>query len=99
MPEFADFMKHVLAKDKVSEEELIRGIRFMVAAEFEAVQVYQQLAEATDNKLAKKVLLEIADEEKIHAGEFLELLFELAPEERTWYQKGSKEVQDLKKKK
>jgi rubrerythrin len=37
----------------------------MVAAEFEAVQVqlYMQLAESTDNKLAKEVLKDIADEE------------------------------------
>lgn len=99
MPEFTDYMRHVLSKSKVSDEELIRGIRFMVAAEYEAIQMYQQLAEATDNKLAKKVLLEIADEEKVHAGEFLELLYELAPEERAHYKEGSSEVQAAKRKK
>jgi len=37
---------------KLGDEELIRAIRFMVAAEYEAVQLYMQLAESTDNKLA-----------------------------------------------
>jgi rubrerythrin len=40
---------------KLSNEELIRAIRFMVAAEYEAVQLYMQLAESTDNKLAQAV--------------------------------------------
>lgn len=97
MPEFGDFMKHVLNKSKVSDEELTKGIRFMMAAEFEAVQMYQQLADATDNPLAKKVLLEIADEEKIHAGEFLQLLYELDPEEEGFYVEGAREVLGLKK--
>lgn len=49
---------------KLTKEELIRAIRFMVAAEYEAIQLYMQLAEATDNKLAIEVLREIADEER-----------------------------------
>lgn len=43
---------------------------FMVAAEYEAIQLYMQLAESTDNKLAVEVLKDIADEERVHAGEF-----------------------------
>jgi rubrerythrin len=61
------------------EAELIRAIRFMVAAEYEAIQLYMQLAKSTDNKLAIEVLKDIADEERVHAGEFLQLLYELAP--------------------
>jgi rubrerythrin len=80
---------------KLSDEELIRAIRFMVAAEYEAVQLYMQLAESTDNKLAQAVLTEIADEEIVHAGEFLRLLKELAPDEEELYQKGAEEVEEL----
>jgi rubrerythrin len=80
---------------KLSDEELIRAIRFMVAAEYEAVQLYMQLAESTDNKLAQAVLTEIADEEIVHAGEFLRLLKELAPDEEELYQKGAGEVEEL----
>jgi rubrerythrin len=65
----------------------------MVTAEYEAVQLYMQLAESTDNKLAVEVLKDIADEERIHAGEFLRLLSELAPDEDKLYVKGAKEVE------
>jgi len=72
----------VLKKNrKLTNEELIRSIRFMISAEYEAIQLYMQLAESTDNKLAQEVLKDIADEERVHAGEFLRLLKELAPDE------------------
>ena len=88
-----------LAKDrKLTDAELIREIRFMVAAEYEATQLYMQLAESTDNILAKKVLKDIADEEIVHAGEFLRLLYELAPDEKKLYAEGANEVEEFIKK-
>jgi rubrerythrin len=66
----------------------------MVAAEYEAIQLYMQLAESTDNKLAIEVLKDIADEERVHAGEFLRLLHELAPDERKFYAEGAEEVEE-----
>ena len=57
-----------------------------------------QLAESTDNKLAVKVLKDIADEERVHVGEFLRLLSELAPDEKKFYAQGAKEVEaEIKK--
>jgi rubrerythrin len=66
----------------------------MIAAEYEAIQLYMQLAESTDNALAVDVLTDIADEERIHAGEFLRLLKELAPDEERLYAEGEKEVEE-----
>ena len=40
-----------------------------------------QLTESTDNKLATAVLIDIANEERVHDGEFLRLLYELSPDE------------------
>jgi rubrerythrin len=60
--------------------------------------MYMQLAESTDNKLAVEVLKDIADEERVHAGEFLRLLHELAPDEKKLYAEGAKEVEDEIKK-
>jgi rubrerythrin len=57
-----------------------------------------QLAASTDNKLAVKVLKSVADEERVHVGEFLRLLNELAPDEEKLYTKGAKEVEDMIKK-
>ncbi len=94
MPDFGHPFSGLQHDRKLTDTELVRAIRFMVAAEYEAIQLYQQLAESTDNKLAQQVLLDIADEEKVHAGEFLRLLKELDPEEENFYQMGAKEVEE-----
>jgi rubrerythrin len=94
MPEFGNPFSGLAADRKLSDEELIRAIRFMISAEYEAVQLYMQLAESTDNKLAQDVLKDIADEERVHAGEFLRLLKELAPDEEKFYDEGAKEVEE-----
>ena len=93
MPAFGSPFSGLANDRKLTDEELIRAIRFMVAAEYEAIQLYKQLAESTDNKLAVGVLKDIADEERVHAGEFLRLLRELAPDEEKFYAKGAKEVE------
>lgn len=98
MPAFGSPFSGLANDRKLTDEELVRAIRFMVAAEYEAVQLYTQLAESTDNKLAVQVLKEIADEELVHAGEFLRLLHELAPNEEKSYAKGAKEVEEKVKK-
>lgn len=94
MPEFGNPLSGLANNRKITEAELIRAIRFMVAAEYEAVQLYMQLAESTDNKLAIEVLTDIADEERVHAGEFLRLLKELAPDEEKFYAEGAEEVEE-----
>jgi|SRR5664280_1274033 len=100
MPEFGSPFSGLANDRMLTNEELIRAIRFMVAAEYEAIQLYMQLAESTDNKLAVEVLKDIADEERVHAGEFLRLLHALATDEKKFYAKGAKEVDaEIKKKK
>ncbi len=97
MPDFGSSFSGLANDRKLTKAELIRAIRFMVAAEYEAVQLYMQLAESTDDQLAIKVLKDIADEERVHAGEFLRLLKELAPDEEQFYAKGAKEVEEIMK--
>lgn len=98
MPEFSTNFSGMKASRKLTDEELKRAIRFDIAAEYEAAQLYLQLAESTDNKLAIAVLQDIAEEELVHAGEFLRLLHELAPDEKQHYEKGAKEVEEMIKK-
>jgi rubrerythrin len=98
MPEFRSPFAGLANDRKLTHEELVRAIRFMVAAEYEAVQLYMQLSESTDNVLAVKVLKDIANEERVHAGEFLRLLRELAPDEEGFYAGGAKEVEKVIKK-
>ena len=94
MPDFGSPFAGLAKGQKITDAELIRAIRFMIAAEYEAIQLYMQLAESTDNKLAIEVLKDIADEERVHAGEFLRLLKELDPDEEKFYNEGAEEVEE-----
>jgi len=95
MPEFGNPFSGLAKDRKLTDAELVRAIRFLISAEYEAIQLYVQLAESIENKLTKDVLIDIADEERVHAGEFLRLLYELAPDEKKLYADGEKEVQEL----
>jgi len=95
MPEFGNPFSGLAKDRKLTNAELVRAIRFMISAEYEAVQLYIQLAESIDNQLAIDVLRDIADEERVHAGEFLRLLHELAPDEKKLYDEGADEVQEM----
>jgi rubrerythrin len=98
MPEFGSPFSGLAADRKLTTAELVRAIRFMVAAEYEAVQLYMQLAESTDDELSQEVLKDIADEERVHAGEFLRLLKHLAPDEEKFYDEGAEEVKQMMEK-
>ncbi|QSH41665.1 rubrerythrin [Lentisphaerota bacterium] len=95
MPEFCNPFSVLHSDRKLTNGELTRAIRFMVAAEYEAIQLYLQVAESTDNRLAHDVLVDIANEEKVHAGEFLRLLKELNPDEQRHYDDGASEVEEI----
>jgi rubrerythrin len=95
MPDFGSPFSGLAYDRKLTHEELVRAIRFMVAAEYEAVQLYMQLAESIDDELAIEVLKDIADEERVHAGEFLRLLRHLEPDEEKFYAEGAEEVEEF----
>jgi len=80
---------------KLTKEELIRAIRLNIAAEHEAIHLYMAHAEATDHPLAKEVLIDVANEEREHAGEFMQLLEILAGDEADWIAHGREEVLEL----
>ena len=90
MPEFTNAFSGLKENRKLTHDELVRAIRFMIAAEYEAIQ----LAESIDHKLAQEVLLDISNEEKEHAGEFLRLLQVLAPDEQGFYDEGMGETNE-----
>lgn len=95
MPDFGTALSGLASDRKLTHPELVRAIRFMIAAEYEAVQLYLQLAESTDEEVAIAVLKDIANEELVHAGEFLRLLHELAPHENALYVQGAAEVEEI----
>ena len=67
---------------KVKKEEIDREIlRAGIIAELDAVNLYEQLAAMAENEGIKKILLDIAKEEKTHVGEFQALLLKLDKEQ------------------
>lgn len=92
MPQFADPFPGVVPGRKMTAAELVRAIRMNLAAEEEAVHQYEAHADATDNELAKAVLHDIANEERVHAGEFQRLINILAPDEEGFLAQGAMEV-------
>ena len=95
MPEFTNPFSGVIPARKLTDSELARALRLDLAAVEEAVHVYEAHADATDNKLARKVLLDIANEERVHAGEFQRLLNLLLKDEEKFLAEGADEVNEM----
>lgn len=82
--------------EKVKKKDLDKEIlRLGMIAELDAVSLYEQLAANTANRNLKKILLDIAKEEKTHVGEFQALLLKLDKEQVKELKKGKKEVKEL----
>lgn len=82
--------------EKIKKEDLDKEIlRIAIIAELDAVNLYEQMASLTENKYLKKLLLDIAREEKTHVGEFQTLLLKLDEEQVRELEKGKKEVEEL----
>lgn len=82
--------------EKIKKEDLDREIlRVGIIAELDAVNLYEQMAAMTENEHIKKVLLEIAKEEKTHVGEFQALLLNKDSEQVKELEEGKKEVEEL----
>lgn len=95
MPEFVNPFSGATPDRKLTFNELIRAIRLNIAAEHEAIHLYQAHADATDNELAAAVLRDIADEEREHVGEFQRLLGILLDDEDELLADGAEEVNEL----
>jgi rubrerythrin len=82
--------------EKVPKKNLDREIlRVAVIAELDAISLYEQLAAATDNKDIKKILLDVAKEEKTHVGEFQTLLLKEDKQQVEELEKGKEEVEEI----
>lgn len=96
MGAFADPFYGNVPDRKMSVTELVRALRLNVAAEEEATALYEAHADATDNPVARKVLLDVANEERVHVGEFTRLIDILTKgEEQAWINNGYAEVDEM----
>jgi len=96
MPDFLNPFSGMIPNKKMSQEELIRAIRLDIAAEHEAVHAYMAHADATSNTFAKKILIDIANDERVHVGVLTHLLNTITKGEECMFQKkGAKEVKKI----
>lgn len=82
---------------KLTDNEIARALRLSISAELDAVHTYELIADAVKDKKVQAVMKSVADEEKIHAGEFEHLLKEFDPTYEESLKKGKSEVNKLTK--
>jgi rubrerythrin len=80
-----------IAKENIDKEILRAGI----IAELDAINLYEQMAALTENENIRKILLDIAKEEKTHVGEFQTLLLMEDKEQEKELEEGKKEVKEI----
>lgn len=84
-----------LQLEKVKKEDVEKEIlRAGLMAELDAISLYEQLAAMTRKEEIRKVLLDIAREEKTHVGEFQALLLQEDPEQAEELRAGEREVRE-----
>ena len=82
--------------ERIKKENLDKEIlRAGIIAELDAINLYEQMAAMTENADIKRILLDIAKEEKTHVGEFQALLLARDKEQEKELQEGKKEVKEL----
>ena len=96
MPEFLNPFTGRVPERKLGKEELVRALRLDLAAEHEAVHLYLAHADACDDPLAEAVLRDIADEERVHIGEFQRLILILTGNEQQLNDAGAQEVEQMR---
>ena len=92
MPDFNTIQNVYSPERKLTSTEILRAIKFSIAAEYEAIQLDQQIMENTNNKNVIKALAEITEDEKKHVGGLNKLLEILSPEDNKIYQMGAEEI-------
>lgn len=80
---------------KMSNAELMQALRIDIAGELEAIFLYDAHYHATDDPVAKAVLADIRDEEKVHVGELITLMRHLDPKEAELFFEGESEVNEM----
>jgi rubrerythrin len=84
--------------NRIKKESLDREIlRSAMIAELDAISLYEQMADMTQNRNIRKLLLDVAKEEKTHVGEFQALLLKEDKEQEKELKEGKKEVEALMK--
>ncbi len=82
--------------DRIKKEGLDKEIlRAAIIAELDAINLYEQMADMTQDTNVKKLLLGVAREEKTHVGEFQTFLLSKDPQQKSELKEGEKEIEEL----
>lgn len=85
-----------LPNEKSDEKDTDNQIlRTVIIAENDAINLYEQMSATAKDPVVRKMLREIAKEEKHHVGEALELLMKHDPEQGPANQEGKEEVEKM----
>jgi rubrerythrin len=88
--------KMPIALERTKKEDLDKEIlRTAIIAELDAINLYEQMADGTRNRDIRKLLLDVAREEKAHVGEFQTLLLREDQQQINELDEGKKEVKRL----
>jgi rubrerythrin len=80
---------------KMSKEDINKEmLRAALIAELDAINLYEQMAGMTENDEVRRVLLDVAKEEKTHIGEFQTLLLRMDKEQVEELEAGREEVDE-----
>jgi len=71
-------------------------MRTAIIAELDAINLYEQMASLALDEILKKILLEVAREEKTHVGEFQAMLLQTDKEQEMELISGKAEVDELR---
>ena len=79
----------------LTNRELARAIRLSITAEHDAVHLYELIADTTTNTFVRKVMQDVANEEKVHVGEFEKLLSVIDVQDTEYVEEGKTEVEEM----
>ena len=83
---------------KKGKERDLQIARVSMIAELDAANLYEKLALLSTNKDIANVLKDVANEEKVHAGEFEYFIEQLDPEWENLEDEGEEEAEEKSKK-
>ena len=73
----------------------LQMLRLAITAELDAVNLYESMARMTTNRDLRDVLLDVAREEKVHVGEFEELLEDFDEDFEDAREEGEEEIENM----
>lgn len=93
--DFSEINSLIQPGRSLTNRELARAIRLAISAEHDAVHLYELVADTTTNTFVRKIMQDVANEEKVHVGEFEKLLSVIDVADTEFVEEGKQEVEEM----